>query len=93
MKKRYSIIFTLTAAAVLVSSVAYASKKKLKAKSEPRTPDVSEVDLATNLLDSSAGYRQNPPSKADYTRMRDDVELKDLTMADKSKFPGKPISR
>ena len=83
MKKRYTLIFTLTAAAVLVSSIAYASKKKLQTKSEPLKQDMSEVDLAANLMDADKG--QMPP-KESYLKKHDD-ELQDLTMIDESKFP------
>ena len=92
MKKRFSLIFTITAAAVLVSSIAYASKKKLQAKSEPRTPDISEVDLAANLLDTSGGYKLRAPKDGD-TKKPGDEELKELTMAYKPKPPGKAIGR
>lgn len=83
MKKRYSLIFTITAAAVLVSSIAYASKKKLQTKSEPLKQDMSEVDLAENLMD--ADKWQTTP-KETYSKQHDNAELKDLTMIDKSKF-------
>ena len=89
MKKRYSLIFTITAAAVLVSSIAYASKKKLQTKSEPLKQDMSEVDLAENLMD--ADKLQTSPKK-NYSNKHDD-ELKDLTMIDKSKFPDKVADR
>ena len=79
MKKRYSIIFTITAAAVLVSSIAYASKKKLQSKSGPRPSDMSEVDLSANLLDPSGGYKAKAP-KVDGTKKHTDEELNDLTM-------------
>ena len=92
MKKRYSLIFTITAAAVLVSSIAYASKKKLQAKSEPRTPDVSEVDLATNLLDTSGGYKLKAPKESDPKKSGDE-ELKELTIAYKPELPGKATGR
>lgn len=82
MKKRYSLIFTLTAAAVLVSSIAYASKKKLQTKSEPLKQDMSEVDLAANLMDAD---KEQMPAKASYSKKHDDV-LQDLTMIDESKF-------
>jgi len=83
MKKRYSLIFTLTAAAVLVSSIAYASKKKLRTKSEPLKQDMSEVDLAANLMDADKGHM---PAKTSYSKKHDDL-LQDLTMIDESKFP------
>jgi hypothetical protein len=86
MKKRYSLIFTITAAAILVSSIAYASKKKLQTKSEPLNKDMSEVDLAANLID--ADKWQTLPKKSNSNK-HDDGELKDLTMIDKSKFPDK----
>lgn len=89
MKKRYSLIFTITAAAVLVSSIAYASKKKLQTKSEPLKQDMSEVDLAENLID--ADKWQTSPKKS-YSNKYDD-ELKDLTMIDKSKFPDEVTDR
>ncbi len=85
MRKRLSIIFTITAAAVLVSSIAYASKKKLRPKSVHLNPDISEVDLAANLLDAKGGHRLTAPKEIG-THMQGDEELKDLTMFDK---PGK----
>ena len=92
MKKRYSIIFTLTAAAVLVSSIAYASKKKLQSKPEHQKQDISEVDLAAHLLDSGRGSLQKPP-KESYTKKHEDEPLKDLTMVDESKSPVKEAGR
>ena len=89
MKKRYTLIFTLTAAAVLVSSIAYASKKKLQTKSEPLKQDMSEVDLAANLMNADKG--QMPP-KESYSKKHDD-ELLDLTMIDESKFPNRGTGR
>lgn len=90
MKKRYSLIFTLTAAAVLVSSIAYASKKKLRTRSEPLKQDMSEVDLAANLMDADKGQM---PAKESYSKKHDDDVLQDLTMIDESKFPGKVTAR
>jgi hypothetical protein len=92
MKKRFSIIFTLTAAAVLVSSIAYASKKKLQSRSELLKQDMSEVDLAANLLDTSTGQHQKSP-KESYSKKRGDEELKDLTMIDKYKSQDKATGR
>lgn len=92
MKKRFSIIFTLTAAAVLVSSIAYASKKKLQPKSEHLKQDMSEVDLAASLLDANRGHQQKVPKEI-YPKKQSDIELKDLTMIDKSKLPDKGASR
>lgn len=80
MKKRFSTIFTITVAAVLVSSVAYAAKRKLQTKSTPLTPDVSEVDLATALLDANGEFKQKP-LKEDVTKKPADEELKDLIIA------------
>lgn len=84
MNRRYSIIFTFTAAAVLVSSIAYASKKKLPSKSGKIKQDISEVDLAANLLVTNAGYQQKSPG-IKHVKKHDDAELTDLTMLDKSK--------
>ena len=86
MKKRYSLIFTITAAAVLVGSIAYASKKKLHSKSEPLKQDMSEVDLAVNLMDMGKG--QISP-KESYSKKHDNDELKELTMTDNSESPDK----
>ena len=80
MNKRYSIIFTITAAAVLVSSIAYASKKKLQSKSGPRPPDMSEVDLTSNLLDQSGVYKTKALKTGDNKKTNDEA-LNDLTMA------------
>jgi hypothetical protein len=86
MKRRYSLVFTITAAAVLVSSIAYASKKKLQTKSEPLSKNMSEVDLAANLID--ADKWQTLPKERNSNK-HDDGELKDLTIIDKSKFSDK----
>ena len=83
MKKRFSTIFTITVAAVLISSIAYAAKKKLRTKSEPLTSDVSEVDLAAELLDANGGHKHKSPKVGD-TNRHGDEELKDLTIAKKS---------
>jgi cell shape-determining protein MreC len=84
MKKRYSIIFVFTAAAVLVSSIAYASKKKLQPKSEKLKQDMSEVDLAVHLLETNVRHQQKFP-KENYVSKHDDEELKDLTMIEPSR--------
>ena len=84
MKKRVSAIFTITVAAVLVTSIAYAAKKKLRTKSEPLTPDVSEVDLAAGLLDANGDHKHKTPKASDSIKHGDE-ELKDLTIADRSK--------
>jgi len=91
MKKRYSIIFTITAAAILVSSISYASKKKLNANSERQKQDVSEVDLMANLSDTDGNPNDKPilhkkvahPQKID----NNDAKLKELTMVDQYKSP------
>lgn len=92
MKKRFSIIFTLTAAAVLISSIAYASKKKLQPKTDHLKQDMSEVDLAANLLDTNMGHQQKAP-KESFLKKHSDEELKDLTMIDKSVFPEKATGK
>ncbi|MFZ2950350.1 MAG: hypothetical protein WA003_12780 [Desulfuromonadaceae bacterium] len=79
MKRRFSTIFTITVAAVLISSIAYAAKKKLRTTSEPLAPDVSEVDLAADLLDPNGGHTRKVPKTSD-VHTHDD-ELKDLAMA------------
>jgi len=84
MKKRFSVVFTITVAAVLVSSIAYAAKKKLRTKLEPLTPNVSELDLAAELLDANGDHKHKSP-KTNNTNRSDDVELKDLTIADNTK--------
>ncbi len=84
MKRRLSTIFTITVAAVLISSIAYAAKKKLQTKSEPLTPDISEVDLAAELLDAK-GDHKHKSSKAGDTNKRGDEVLKDLTLAKQTK--------
>jgi hypothetical protein len=78
MKKRFSTIFTITVAAVLVSSIAYAAKKKLQTKSNPMAPDVSEVDLAADLLDAKGDHKHKTPKVSD-TKRPGNEELKDLT--------------
>jgi len=82
MKKRLTTIFTITVAAVLISSVAYAAKKKLRTKTEPLTSDVSEVDLAAGLLDANGDQKHKSP-KANDKNKQDDEKLKDLTIAEK----------
>jgi len=80
MKKRFSTILTITIAAVLVSSIAYAAKKKLRTKSEPLTPDVSEVDLAADLLDARGDHKHRSQKAGDKNEP-DDEKLKDLILA------------
>jgi hypothetical protein len=80
MKKRFSAIFTITVAAVLISSIAYAAKKKLRTKSEPMTPDISEVDLAAELLDANVYHKHKSPKASDSNKHGDE-ELKDLIIA------------
>jgi anti-sigma-K factor RskA len=77
MKKRFSTIFTIAVAAVLVSSIAYAAKKKLRTKSEPLVPGVSEADLAADLLDAHGDHKHKPPKAGD-TNNHDDGKLKEL---------------
>lgn len=84
MKKRFTTIFTITVAAVLVSSIAYAAKKKLRTKSEPLAPNVSELDLAADLLDVRGDHKHSSPKPRE-TVKRGDEELKELTMASKRK--------
>jgi hypothetical protein len=92
MKKRYSIIFTITAAAVLVSSIAYASKKKLRATPERLKQGVSEVDLAATLLDTSGKFQQKS-HKESLVKKHGDEPLKDLTMVGESTLLGKAAGR
>lgn len=80
MKIRFSAIFTITVAAVLVSSIAYAAKKKIQTKSEPLISNVSEVDLAADLLDVNGDHKHKSPKSSD-TNNHGDEELKDLTIA------------
>ena len=80
MKKRISTILTITVAAVLVSSLAYAARKKLQTKSKSLAPDVSEVDLAADLLDAHGDHKLKSPKTGD-TNKHGDEELKELTMA------------
>ncbi|MGB9079707.1 MAG: hypothetical protein WCD00_00305 [Desulfuromonadaceae bacterium] len=80
MKRRFSTIFTITVAAVLISSIAYAAKKKLRPKSEPLAPDVTEVDLAADLLDAKGGHTYKSPQTG-RTHTQGDDELIDLVMA------------
>lgn len=80
MKRRLSTILTITVAAVLVSSVAYAAKKKLQTKSKSLAPDVSEVDLAADLLDAHGDHKHKVPKTGDATKHGDE-ELKELAMA------------
>jgi hypothetical protein len=88
MNKRYSIIFTITAAAVLVSSIAYASKKKLRPTSNRLKQDVSEVDLAANLLDTGAELQQKS-QKESVAKKQGDESLKELGMVNDSTLPAK----
>jgi len=79
MKKRFSTILTITVAAVLVSSIAYAAKKKLQTKSEPLIPDMSEVDLAADLLNAKGEHKHKSLKDRDANNHGDE-ELKDLVM-------------
>lgn len=78
MKRKYSTIFTMTVAVVLISSIAYAAKKKLQTKSKSMAPDVSEVDLAADLLDAKGDHKHKTPKVSDTERPGKE-ELKDLT--------------
>lgn len=80
MKKRFTTIFTITVAAVLVSSIAYAAKKKLRTKSQPLKNDISEVDLAADLL-SASGDHKKKSSKTAEGIIREDEKLKELAIA------------
>jgi hypothetical protein len=84
MKKRFSAIFTITVAVVLISSVAYAAKKKLQTKSKSMTPDVSEVDLAAGLLDANGDHKHKTPKATD-SKKEGDEKFKDLIIADYTK--------
>jgi hypothetical protein len=92
MKKRFSIIFTVTAAALLVSSIAYASKKKLRPTSDRLKQGVSEIDLAANLLDTG-GALQQKNQKESLTRKSGYEPLKDLTIMGESVPPDKAAGR
>ena len=83
MKKRFTTILTVTIAAVLVSSVAYAAKKKLQTKSKSVIPDVSEVDLAADLLDAKGDHKHKLPKTGDLKKHGGE-ELKELTMVSKT---------
>jgi hypothetical protein len=80
MKRRFSTIFTITVAAVLVTSIAYAAKKRLQTKTKYLAPDVSEVDLAAGLLDAKGDHKYKSP-KASESKRQGNEELKDLTTA------------
>ena len=86
MKKRFSTIFTITVAAVLISSIAYAAKKKLRTKSAPLNSDVSEVDLEAGLLDAYGNHKLKSPKASDSNKHGDE-ELKDLIIAELPKKP------
>ncbi|MFZ4858021.1 MAG: hypothetical protein ACOYL3_16655 [Desulfuromonadaceae bacterium] len=92
MNKRISIICTITAAAVLVSSIAYASKKKLRATPERLKQGISEVDLAATLLDTSGEFQQKSQKECLVKKHGDDP-LKDLTMVGESTSHGKAAGR
>ena len=54
MKRRVAPILTFTIAIVLAGSLAYAAKKKIQAKSVPRTPETSEEEaLKVELLNAT----------------------------------------
>ncbi len=80
MNKRITTIFTVTVAAVLFSSVAYAAKKKLQPKSEPKPQDVSEADLAAVLTDTRGGQKQRIVTVPDVTQ-KEDEKAKELMLA------------
>jgi hypothetical protein len=92
MKNRYSIIFTITAAAVLISSIAYASKKKLRPTSDRLKQGVSEVDLAATLLDTG-GTIQQKSQKGSLCKNQVNEPLKDLTMTNESTTSDKAAGR
>lgn len=82
MKKQFYTIFTITVAALLVGSIAYAAKKKLRTKSEPLAADISEAELAVDLLDVNGDPKHKSPKVGD-TNKRGDGVLKDLATAKK----------
>ena len=84
MKKRFSAIFVITVAAVLASSVVYASKKKLQTKSKTPASDVSEAELAAGLLDAKGDHKRTAPIVTN-TSIRSEMELKELSIADNTK--------
>ncbi len=77
MNKRFATIFTIAVATILVGSVSYASKKKLKTKSKPPTSDISEADLAAVLLDVKGDNQRKSPI---VVSTHGDVGIKELTV-------------
>ena len=78
-KKRLSAIFTVTLATVLLSSVAYAAKKKIQTKFLPKPRDISEVDLAAGLTGSKDVPKQKPATVTEIKSQHDEkmAELMD----------------
>ena len=63
MKRISTPILTITLALVLISSLAYAAKKKDQAKAVSRTADAisEEKALKAELLDATEGQKKIPP--------------------------------
>ena len=81
MKKRITALFTITVAAVLCSSIAYAAKKKLQTKSEPKPQDISEADLAAGLTDVKGGQKQQRTVVLPDVIQKEDEKAKELMLA------------
>ena len=70
MKRRVAPILTFTIALILVSSVAYAAKKKVNTRPSVRTPDPTheEEALATELLEATEEHQKKLPSIGDINK-------------------------
>jgi len=90
MKRRVTQILTFTIAIVLVGSIAYASKKKVKTKSVPQTPETSEEEaLKAELLDATEDHENKLPGKSASTKriipVTGDENTKDQIIANQTK--------
>jgi len=64
-KKRLSTIFAVAVGTDLLSSVAYAAKKKIQTKYLPKPRDISEADLAAGLTSTKEAPKQKVPHAAE----------------------------
>jgi len=60
--KRITTIFAVVVGTVLLSSVAYAAKKKIQTKYVPKPSDISEADLAAGLSATKDAPKQKAPT-------------------------------
>ncbi|GEM_PF-6131919 len=75
--KKISGIFTVALATILLSSVAYAAKKKIQTKFSPKPSDVSETDLAAELTRTKDVPKQKTPAVT-ATKSENDEKFKEV---------------